>query len=421
MLNKLYILLCLLIINTLSYSQKGLLRVEVSGAPSGATPAISVSGPQGFSKTLTRSETIANLAAGTYEFKSEIIVKREPFISQAFRLDNLLLKITVKNDTQRVNLIYKLMPGSDKLWIGNQNASANTSTDIVAYNEDALRATQTSNATVKLTGKVTSPRGMAFDRYGNLWLADAYTLKMYEWNALGKSDVLPKVVLNFKDAVPCIAFDAAGNAWISNGKKIGAAVFRIPLAKLYKSGTPVADVVLSGSGISGVQSIALDANGDMWLNHDEKKAVVEVKAASLTKSSASVEADVMITCESLPPVKMTLSGPKALAFDKQGNLWVGYFGPNVIARIDASEQSTSATITPNVQISLTVGVLLHSIAFDEDGSLWTALATGKFGKLSSGQLSSAGKKVPDAIITSPELKYGSGLAFYPLPDGFPLK
>ncbi len=405
---------------TQSYSQKGLLRIEISGAPSGSSPSISVSGPNGFSKTISNSQVFTSLASGTYEFKSEVIVKREPFISLAFRLDNLNLKVMVKNDTQRVNLAYKLMPGSDKLWMGNQNATANTNTKLIAFEESALGATQTSNATTKLTDKATSPRGIAFDRYGNLWMADAYTLKMYEWSSLGKSNVAAKVVLTLKDPVPCLTFDAGGNLWISNGKRIGA-ISRIPVTKLYTSGAPAADIVLSGAGISGVQNIAFDTQGNMWVNHDEKKSIAKINAASLSSSSSAVEAGVMITCQSKPPVTMTLSGPKALTFDKNGNLWVGFFGPNVIAMIPSAQQNTSAEITPDVQITLSVAVLLHSLAFDENGGLWTALSTGKFGKLSTEQLQSAGKVTPEVTITSPDLKYATGLAFYPLPEGLPLK
>jgi len=403
-----------------SYSQKGLMRIEISGGPSGSAPSISVSGPNGFAKTIFSSETFTNLASGTYEFKSDVIVKRQSFISQAFRLDNLALKVVVKNDTQRVNLSYRLMPGSEKLWMGNQNALANTSTKLIGFNKETLAATQTTSATAKVTDKATSPKGIAFDQYGNLWMADAYTLKMYEWSSLGKSKVLPKVVLTLKDPIPNVTFDAGGNLWVSNGKKIGT-ISRIPVTKLYASGTPTPDIVLSGSGVSGVQNIAFDAQGNMWANHDEKKSIVKINAASLSNSSSTVQASVMITCQSKPPVTMTLSGPKALAFDKNGNLWVGFYGPNVIAMIPTAQQNTSATITPEVQITLSVGVLLHSLAFDENGGLWTALSTGKFGKLSPEQLQPTAKVNPAVTITSAELKYASGLAFYPLPEGLPLK
>jgi streptogramin lyase len=118
---------------------------------------------------------------------------------------------------------------------------------------------------------------------------------------------------------------------------------------------------------------------------------------------------------------MLLSDPKAMAFDRQGNLWVGFFGPNVIAKIPVSHQKQSATITPEVQLTLTVGVLLNSLAFDEAGGLWTAMASGKFGRLSPGQLGNAGKVTPEIVVSSTELKYAGGLAFYPIPEGLPLR
>lgn len=94
-----------------------------------------------------------------------------------------------------------------------------------------------------------------------------------------------------------------------------------------------------------------------------------------------------------------------------------FFGPNVIAMIPTSQLGTTATLKPDIQITLSGGVLIHQLAFDESGALWTALASGKFGKLNTEQLSSSGKKVPDLVVASPDLKYATGLAFYPIPDG----
>jgi len=204
-----------------------------------------------------------------------------------------------------------------------------------------------------------------------------------------------------------------------NDQKMGL-ISRIPSAQLYASGAPTADIVLSGSGINDVQSMAFDASGNLWITHKEKKAVIKLNAAAITTSSTTLEAAVTIICESKPPVTMTLSGPTALAFDKQSNLWVGYFGPNVIAMIPVSQQSTTAIIKPAVQIKLSAGVLIHQISFDESGALWTAMANGKFGKLNAEQLSTGGKKTPDIMIASPDVKYASGIAFYPIPEGLPL-
>ncbi len=270
-------------------AQKGLLNISVTGLPSGQDPKISITGPQGFSKTISQSQALRNLAPGTYHFISTIVIHRQAPISQAFRLDNLEMKIGVNNDTQRVNLNYRLMPGSDKLWMGNQNAVTNTSTRIIAFNEDAIHSSRTSTATVKLTSKGTSPKGMAFDPMGNLWIADAYTVRMYAWRELGNTNLTPSVTLTTKEPSPCVAFDAAGNLWISDGRKVGT-IFRIPSSRLLASGPASADIILSGSGVSGADNMVFDQQGNLWTTHEEKKSIVKVSAAAIRQSSTAVEA-----------------------------------------------------------------------------------------------------------------------------------
>jgi sugar lactone lactonase YvrE len=404
---------------TVVIAQHGMLDVRISGLPSGNAPKVLISGPQGFSKAISQSQVLTNLVSGVYQFSSEITIHRQKPISQAFVFDNPG-KISVMNDTQRVTVVYRLMPGSDKLWLGNQNAVANTSTRIISFNEQAIAATGNTNATVKLTSKGSSPKGMAFDRYGNLWIADAYTVRMYEWNTLGKTNVTPKYTLSLKEPPPCVVFDREGNLWVSDGRKAGK-IFRIPSGMLYGTGPAPTDITLSGPDISGADNMAFDTNGNLWATHEERNSVVKLSAASLKESSTTVTADLAIECKSKPPVVMLLSDPKAMAFDRQGNLWVGFFGPNVIAKIPVSHQKQSATITPEVQLTLTVGVLLNSLAFDEAGGLWTAMASGKFGRLSPGQLGNAGKVTPEIVVSSTELKYAGGLAFYPIPEGLPLR
>lgn len=80
------ILLSLLL--TTVVAQKGLLKVQVSGIPSGTLPTILITGPAGFSRTISQSETLSNLASGAYEFTTEITIHREPVMSKAYRLSN---------------------------------------------------------------------------------------------------------------------------------------------------------------------------------------------------------------------------------------------------------------------------------------------------------------------------------------------
>ena len=402
----------------IAQSPVGVLTISISGVPDGQSARLKMTGPKGFSREIVRSEKLSNLDDGVYEFTSDIIVQREPSVSKTFRLTNLTSKVTIKRDTQTVNFVYRQMPGSDKIWLGNQTAPANQNLQILAYSDETIGASTTTTPAVRLTSKVTSIRSLAFDEFGNLWTADAGNIKMYSWNKLGDTNVMATVTLAHEAA--SLAFDKEGNLWFSDGKK-ASKISRIPKSRLYQSGGSKTDITLSGSSFDGVQSLAFDQQGNLWASNYDRNDVVKIPIDMLSASNASVSGLISITCESKPPVVNVLRSPKAIAFDRQGNLWVGYFGPNVIAQIPAGQLNQTTKFKPEIQITLSVGVLLHQIAFDEDGSLWTALSSGSFGKISANQLASGGKISPEVIIKSEQLKYGSGLAIYPPPQGFPLK
>ena len=396
----------------------GVLSVNISGVPAGVNSSLKMTGPKGFARILQRSEKLTNLEDGVYEFTSEVIIQREPLISKAFRLNNLQMKHTIKRDTQSINFVYRQMPGSDKIWLGNQTAPAGQNLHIQAYSNENITSTSTIEPSVRLTSRVTSLRWLAFDDQGNLWTADAGNIKMYAWNTLGDTNVGASITIAHE--ATCLAFDADGNLWFSDGKK-ASKIMRIPKARLNQSGGNKTDITLSGPSFDGAQGIAFDRDGNLWAGNYNKSDVVKIPRAMLAESNTAVDGLTSITCESKPPVVSVLRAPKALAFDKQGNLWVGYFGPNVIAQIPANQLNQTTKFKPDIQITLSVGVLLQQMAFDEDGSLWTALSGGSFGKINSTQLTSGGKLTPEVIIKSNQLKYGSGLAIYPPPLNFPLK
>ncbi len=396
--------------------QKPVGMIEVSvNHPQGLQGVIEVKGPGGYAKTITSTQRLENLADGSYTFTGKVVIQRESSISKAFR--PLTRTVMVKLDTQKVNMAYRLMPGSDKIWLGNQNAPPGQSLHILAFADERLTGSQTSEATVKLTGQATSIRSLAFDTEGNLWVADAGQIKMYPWNKLGDTRVASTV--NISQEAACLAFDRDGNLWISDGKT-PSRIMRIPKANLSSGGGNKTDIILTGAAFKGAQAIAFDAQGNLWVANYGKHDVVKIPADRLRASDEGVNELQSITCMSKPPVINTLSSPKGMAFDRQGNLWVGYFGPNVIVQIPAAQLAQSGKITPDIQITLNVSVLLHQLAFDEDGNLWTAMGTGAFGKLTPDQLTSTGKKAPAVVISSPDLKYGSGLAIFPQPAGYPL-
>jgi streptogramin lyase len=399
------------------YAQQGVgvIHVTVQNPSQLPNRSVVVTGPNGFRKSLTGKETLTRLEDGVYTFTGDIVIQREAGISKAYRLS--FRQVTVKRDTHNISIVYQLMPGSDKIWLGNQNAPINQNLNIIAYGDEKLSTSATLTPDVRLTSRVTSIRCLAFDEDGNLWTADADKIKMYTWHQLGGSNATAQVTLTHE--AHALAFDRDGNLWFSDGKA-ASKIMRIPKKVLYQSGGNKADIVLEGPAFNGSQSIAFDAAGNLWVANKSKHNVVKIPAEMLTNSASGIDNLITITCMSPPPVIGTLNAPIGMAFDRGGNLWVGYFGPNVIAMIPSSQLSQSGKITPDIQITLSVSVLLNQLAFDEDGSLWMALGEGKFGKLGPQQLTSGGKKTPDVVISSAELRYGSGVALFPHPKGFPI-
>jgi sugar lactone lactonase YvrE len=107
-----------------------------------------------------------------------------------------------------------------------------------------------------LTGdeSLNNPAGLAFDKDGNLWVVNFYnnTLVKFSPDQLSKSGApVPPVILNAISGSLSgpngLAFDIAGNLWVSNSN---STVIKLVAATLNKTGSPLPEVVLNGfSGI----------------------------------------------------------------------------------------------------------------------------------------------------------------------------
>ena len=392
--------------------EKGIIFVDIVGLPVENVADVQVTGPSGYSRTLNSSDSLKDLVSGTYTIRTKIKIFRSNPISIAYRTDDLIQTVNVAGNIQSVNLRFFLMPGSGKIWFGNQNSDPGER--IISYNYDKLGSTGNQTATNTLTGVHSSPRGMAFDHFGNLWSIDgADKIHMFAWDQLAASDRSPNQSLDISSPFS-ITFDADSNLWCTNS----ANVFRFSKDDIY-SGSPSPDITITSSEFDGLKGLAFDNDGNLWLANADDDNILKINQGDLG-GSGDVVPDVILTCRSLPPVVTTLSAPYSLAFDRDNNLFVGYFGPNLIVRLSPADRSTTASIVPPVQIKLLTNVLIDHMAFDEQINLWLPLDEGLFGRLSNSQISSGGLKLPDIVIASDDLKYGSGMAIYVAPEGVPL-
>jgi len=165
-------------------------------------------------------------------------------------------------------------------------------------------------------------------------------------------------------------FDSYGNVWVTGGTVTDPPIARYPASEFGASGTMTPDFVLSsgsfGSGVPGPKVLAFDRSGDLWVS-----VVAAGKVVMFTP-------DQLITTGS-PDAAIEEAGinaPSGLAFDNAGNLWVASNGDSVVERIDAGHLVSSGTGADLVITAMTPAPgatkLLYptGLAFDGLGNLW---------------------------------------------------
>jgi sugar lactone lactonase YvrE len=323
-------------------------------------------------------------------------------------------------ETTVVNVTYALVPTSGKLWAGVSNAPLGAT--MLGFAPASVSATRSARADVVTdTG---GSDGFTFDRDGNMWVLGGTTadppVARYPAAMFGNNDdKRPDVTIespSFGAAIPgpkVLAFDAAGNLWVS--VVAGDKVVMFTAAEAVAGGSPTAAV--ERTGITSPQGLAFDSAGNLWVAAHDDDAVVRIDANHLTSSGSG--SDLAITAKTPSPDVNTLT-PISLAFDAAGNLWVNYDG--TIARISPSEQVGTGpkTITPGVQITTDVSTLPVGIAFDQDGGLWVAHAVNKFARYDPTQLTASSAATPSIIISSADVGSASWFAMYPAPAFTPL-
>jgi streptogramin lyase len=179
------------------------------------------------------------------------------------------------------------------------------------------------------------------------------------------------------------------------------------------------DVLLAG--LTDNDGIAFDQDGNLWVGGGA--TLVRYDAARLADSTADAE-DLALTVTAA--VGNTAIKADVLAFDKAGNLWGVDEGGNAVFQIAkaALGQTGDKAVKANVSFVVGVTALPSTPAFDDGNGLWLALESGRFGRFSPAQLGmSAGggtPVTPAVVIDSGSVGAGLPVAFFPAPVGLPL-
>lgn len=388
----------------------GALAVTITRGPNGEDIAVALSGPAGFTATVTATTTYDNRAAGPYRARltagDRVIADGSPLGRAWSPVIRGTPACVRPGATARVSAGYAEEPGAHKIWIVDDLGNA-----ALSLGPETFTASGAPTPAARLQLAMNKAHAVAFDPAGNLWIADlSGQVASYGVWGLGRSgDARPRVSWTGQAVADpvALAFDAAGGLWVASRQQ---RVMRFAPEQLNQARTPTPQVTFDVADPAG---LVFDADGNLWVaSAGSVSALLRYDAARLG-SARPGPPDATITALSPPPVIGQLSGPAGMAFDREGNLWVGYFGPNVIARFTAGDLRVSGEVTPAIQLGLSVGALLEGLTFDESGAMWVPGESGQVLRLAPGQLRESGSVAPSVVLTPTGLRYGVGLAVNP--------
>ncbi len=328
--------------------------VVAVAAPNGVTPAIVVSGPNGYTMTLAGVDTLKNLAPGTYTIVADTFAVADSVVGGIISVGTVVGSpaSVVGTATVTVSVTYGQTTRRGGVWVAN-----NFSTPLTEIAATDLRASALPTPADTIGG-IPNSSGVAMDASGNLWVASSAsdTLRMYtiaQRVSGGAPTPAVQITSPSLSKPQQLAFDANGTLWVAD---VANGLVGFTKDKLTATGTVTATYTIADTNANaGAQAVAFDAHGNAWV-------------ASAVAISAYTPAQ--LTASGSPSPQTVIPGNfYSLAFDTSGNLWVGSFG-------SVSEYPTGTTTsTIGITVPATDSRVL-GLAFDHRGTLWVVQAEG---------------------------------------------
>jgi sugar lactone lactonase YvrE len=261
--------------------------------------------------------------------------------------------------------------------------------------------------------------GIAFDVDGTMWVTsqDDSRLVALAPTSLARSGSANAAIVisstNGSLSAPTgLAFDRQHRLWVANSGN--GTIVRFDPAQLTSSGSPIPTVTISGLGKPG--ALAFDAAGSLWVSDAGRNKIASFGEDQLVASGFLAPRVV------LSALAASLASPAGIAFDADGNLWVGNVGNQTIVAFSPAQLAAGGTLDPHVVLSSNAGSLSipAGLAFDADGSLWVMGGAGALEKFPKTALNATGAPAPGVRIDVTGYVLFWSVAFWPTPQALPL-
>ncbi len=402
----------------------GNLAIAVGLPPgSGLRPRVTVTGPRGFARVVSASETLYGLAVGNYRVTAgtELVAGRIVTVAYVARIVGSPAVI-VAGGTARVEVNYAVRRGSGQLWVAGGSMAR-----LRAYSGAQLETSGTVTSSIQIESG--GGFGAALGGDGDLWVAgDPFTLLKYAAAHL-ESGGLPDVRLGtgsrggVLDYLSGMAFDAAGNLWLASNPPPGPdqnrRILKFAASTLRVSDpNPIPEVTLRGTSFWHPVALAFDRGGNLWAADFINDRLVKFSPAQLLADGAPVPTTVLSNVSPGYP----LSSPIDLAIDADGNLWVANLStdrPTDLVMYTATQAQAGGSPNPAIRIGRPSLPWVRGLAFDATGGLWMGIP-GALVRFSRAQLSGGGAPPPQIVVQDGALTSPAFLVFNPPPPGVPL-
>jgi sugar lactone lactonase YvrE len=403
--------------------------------PGGLSGDVSVvAASSNYSATLSASGTIDGLPAGNYDVIANPTWLADPIVNTVYlgTVSGSPAVVTV-NDTAKASVTYAMQAGTGGLWVANSGSPQS----VDRYSSAQLSKSAAAASTTSLGTGDPRPFGVAFDDWGNLWVALSHgnLIAEYTVSQLSATNLAATAAFTLDgnggalNQPAGIAFDGNGNLWVANAAANTVVEFSASqlatggTLSVGSSGSPAAFVTIAASAgsLDGPLGIAFDFNNNLWVANGNGGTVVEFAAGQLAASGTPTPA------VTLRDSVGSIVGPIGIAFDVAGDLWVanGNTGHNTVVMFAASQLTANGAPIPVVVLSANAGSLASpaGLAFDNSRNLWVANAAAPtVVQFTPQQLASSGSPVPNVIVGTRASSLGLpvGVAFDPYPGALPI-
>jgi secreted PhoX family phosphatase len=290
-------------------------------------------------------------------------------------------------------LLLLFVPAESFAFTTGQNATL-----VIGHNNFDTGGTIHDNATSDI---LYSPDGVAFDKSGNLWIADTGFNRLLEFSppftigekarlVLGQDDFVstnPALSATGLDQPYGMAFDNNGNVWVADTNNNRIVEYKTPFTNGEKVslviGYPSFDKGVyptTAGSLAAPYGLAFDKSGNLWAVDYYNNRILEYVPPFKNQMNASLvigQSDLASNSDGTTANRLNL--PSAIAFDEKGNLWVTDSLNNRVLEFSYpffTDESATLVIGQESFTTNLAGITNDSlntpygITFDKSGNLW---------------------------------------------------